>query len=659
MTLSAGDRLGPYEITGKLGAGGMGEVYRATDARLRREVAVKVLPAAFTEDRERLARFEREAQLLAQLHHPNIASIFGLEDAGGTRALVLELVEGPTLAERLESGALPFDESLSVARQIAEALEAAHEKGIVHRDLKPQNIKVADDGRVKVLDFGLAKAVEASGGTSTPSQLGHSPTITLGATIEGVILGTAAYMAPEQAKGKPVDKRADIWAFGVVLYEMLSGERLFEAETVTETLSAVLTRTVDWARLPPATPPAIRRLLRRCLARDPKDRLHDIADARIVLAEVERGESEVAPHGGAPASGAVAARRRWLVGALALGRRRSPDSWWPETRSARRRRGRAESTSSPARKASSTRRASLPTARRSSTASRAEGLPVALFDHPFRLERFARARSAERGRGRDLLQRGNGADSRPASRRQLAPVRNAGAGQPRRRLARASCSPTSTTPTSPTTASSFAVVRYAERSSSSSTRSARCSSGRRGGSRRRASRATVGASRSPSTRFPKDDQGFVADRRRRRSGPAHLRGLNFVHGVAWSPDGRSVYASFGAADQGAFIDVFRAGGSRRRLFSSVALLRLQDVAPGGQILLTSDILPVGLEGRLAGKARATFAWLDRRHHRRDLGGRGALRRHDRELPLRRRIPVLLWRERRLADGRARYGNASA
>ncbi len=328
-----GRSIAHYRITAKLGEGGMGEVWRARDTKLERDVAVKVLPQAFLEDPERLSRFEREAKLLAQLHHPNIASIFGIEEEGGVRALAMELVEGPTLADRLEPGALPVEEALAIARQLAEALEEAHDKGIIHRDLKPQNIKASTEGKVKVLDFGLAKAMDpmasASGGSS---ELAKSPTLTLGATVHGVILGTAAYMAPEQARGLPVDKRADIWAFGVVLYEMLSGRRLFEGELVSDVLAGVLRQEVDWKALPDSTPPAIRRLLRRCLERQPKNRLHDIADARIVIAEVLAGRSEEATAppsaaGAAPgrpspmpllASGAVALVLGLAIGALLL-----------------------------------------------------------------------------------------------------------------------------------------------------------------------------------------------------------------------------------------------------------------------------------------------------------------------------------------------------
>jgi hypothetical protein len=319
-----GSTLGHYRVTAKLGEGGMGEVYRAVDTKLDREVAVKVLPAAFTADPERLARFEREAKLLAQLHHPNIASVFGLEESGGTRALVMELVEGPTLAERLESGALPLNECLSVSLQIAHALEAAHEKGIIHRDLKPQNIKASMEGKVKVLDFGLAKAMDpagtASGGApGSASQMAQSPTLTLGATVQGMILGTAAYMAPEQAAGGNADRRADVWAFGVVLYEMLTGRRLFEGETVSHVLASVLKDAPDFAALPPETPERIRNLVRRCLRKKPRERLQSIGDARVILEEVIAEPERDAPRA-VPTMAPVAAppRLAWLVAAVAV-----------------------------------------------------------------------------------------------------------------------------------------------------------------------------------------------------------------------------------------------------------------------------------------------------------------------------------------------------
>jgi Tol biopolymer transport system component len=326
-----GSRLGPFEITAKLGEGGMGEVYRATDTRLDRQVAIKVLPPAFTEDTERLARFEREAKLLAQLHHPNVASIFGLEESEGVRALVMELVEGPTLAEKLASGPLPLPECLSIARQIAEALEAAHEKGIVHRDLKPQNVKVTDEGKVKVLDFGLAKAMDpvvgsGSGAALASPALLSSPTLTAAhGTQLGVILGTAAYMAPEQARGKAVDKRADVWSFGAVLFEMLSGKRLFAGETVSDTLAAVLRADPDWSLLPSSTPPLLCDLLRRCLERDPRRRIHDVADARIVIEDLLDGRAPVPAAAELFPVSAPSAARRWtrraavfLLGALAM-----------------------------------------------------------------------------------------------------------------------------------------------------------------------------------------------------------------------------------------------------------------------------------------------------------------------------------------------------
>ncbi len=311
MSLSAGSRLGPYDIVSPLGAGGMGEVYRATDARLKRQVAVKILPPALAADSARLVRFQREAEVLASLNHPHIAAIYGLEDSNGVTALIMELVEGPTLADRIAQGPIPVDEALAIARQIAEALEAAHEQGIIHRDLKPANIKVRDDGQVKVLDFGLAKARERADVLSDIGQTvdtAQSPTIASPAVSQaGVILGTAAYMSPEQARGKPVDKRTDVWAFGAVLYEMLTGARAFEGEDVTELLASVVKSTPNWAALPADLPSSVVTLIQRCLEKDRKTRIGDIAVARFLLS----ADASVAS--AAPAvSGSSGAPSRWL-----------------------------------------------------------------------------------------------------------------------------------------------------------------------------------------------------------------------------------------------------------------------------------------------------------------------------------------------------------
>ncbi len=279
--LVAGARLGNYEVVAPLGAGGMGEVYRARDVRLGRDVAIKILPRAFTADPDRLARFEREARVLASLNHPHIARLYGVEEMGASPALILELVEGPTLAERIEAGRLGIAEVLPIARQIADALSAAHDKGIVHRDLKPANVTVTPAGLVKVLDFGLAKP----DADAAAPELAHSPTITVTGTRDGLILGTAAYMSPEQARGRPVDKRADIWAFGCVVYEMLTGRKAFDRDTVSDTLAAILERDPDWSAMPAATPAPIRRLLRRCLEKDIGRRLRDIGDASLEIDE--------------------------------------------------------------------------------------------------------------------------------------------------------------------------------------------------------------------------------------------------------------------------------------------------------------------------------------------------------------------------------------
>ena len=282
MTFSSGTKLGTYEIVGPLGAGGMGEVYRARDSKLKREVAIKVLPDAFARDAERVSRFQREAEVLASLNHPHIAAIYDLVEFGDSRFLVLELVEGETLADRIARGPIPMDEALAIARQIAEALEAAHEKGIIHRDLKPANIKVTPDGQVKVLDFGLAKAFADD---AAEVNLSNSPTLSMAATNAGVILGTAAYMSPEQAKGLTVDSRRDVFSFGCVLYEMLTGRQAFQGETVSEILARVIERDPDWSRLPKDTPSEIQHLLRRSLQKDRNRRLQTAADARIEIEE--------------------------------------------------------------------------------------------------------------------------------------------------------------------------------------------------------------------------------------------------------------------------------------------------------------------------------------------------------------------------------------
>ncbi|MGZ9093093.1 MAG: protein kinase domain-containing protein, partial [Rhodoplanes sp.] len=313
MALTPGTRLGVYEVTAQIGQGGMGQVYRATDTKLKRQVAIKILPPALAADADRLTRFQREAEVLASLNHPHIAAIYGLEESGGVSALVMELVQGEDLSQRIARGAIPLDEALPIAKQIAQALEAAHEQGIIHRDLKPANIKVRPDGTVKVLDFGLAKAMEPTGVASP--RVSESPTITTPAmTQAGMILGTAAYMSPEQARGKPVDKRADIWSFGCVLYEMLTGERAFDAEGVSETLARVIEREPDWATLPTTLSPALRTYLRRCLQKDTRQRVQAIGDVRLAL--------EGAFETGVPQTAAPAVVAEWrrvaLVGVAAI-----------------------------------------------------------------------------------------------------------------------------------------------------------------------------------------------------------------------------------------------------------------------------------------------------------------------------------------------------
>jgi serine/threonine protein kinase len=306
-----GKTLGHYEISAALGKGGMGEVYRARDTKLGREVAIKVLPKEMSGDPERVARFEREARLLASLQHAHIASIYGFERDGGVQFLAMELVEGQTLEDRLQEGTLSSDETMRIASQMAAGLEAAHEKGVIHRDLKPANVMLTSEGDVKILDFGLARAWF---GEADEEDIGASPTITAAMTQAGTILGTAAYMSPEQARGKNVDRRADIWAFGAILWEMVAGNRLFGGETISDTLAAVIRAEPEWELLPTEAQPQICHLIERCIVRDPRQRLRDIGEARILLQEAPEAPRAVAHHEVGPSSGPG-----WLRNARAPG----------------------------------------------------------------------------------------------------------------------------------------------------------------------------------------------------------------------------------------------------------------------------------------------------------------------------------------------------
>src|SRR5688572_19098231 len=317
-----GSRLAHYEITTHLGSGGMGDVYRASDTKLHRSVAIKLLPVAFSHDEERVARFQREARILASLNHPNIAAIYGVEEVDGRHFLVMELVPGETLEDRIVRGALPLGEALGIAKQIAEALEEAHDAGIVHRDLKPANIKITDDDKVKVLDFGLAKAGQAEPSNVSISMSptmapGSSGAPTVPATSAGMIMGTVAYMSPEQARGRVVDRRTDIWAFGVVLFRMLTGGAIFEGETATDTLAKILEREPEWDQLPPDTPPALRQLLQRCLTKNVKNRLQSIGEARILIQNLIEKPAPASPRAdAAPVASKAPAWKTWLPWAL-------------------------------------------------------------------------------------------------------------------------------------------------------------------------------------------------------------------------------------------------------------------------------------------------------------------------------------------------------
>ena len=602
-----GQTLAHYRITAAIGAGGMGEVYRATDTKLGRDVALKLLPAALASDPERLARFEREAKVLASLNHPGIAHLYGFEparlpDGTTTHVLVMELVEGEDLAERLKRGPLPVDEAIEVARQVAEALEEAHEKGIVHRDLKPANVKVTPDGKVKVLDFGLAKAWTGEGtGATSSADLSQSPTLAHTGTAAGIILGTAAYMSPEQARGKAVDKHADIWAFGVLLFEMVTGRRLFDGETVSDVLAAVLTREHDPAALPAGTPAAVRRVLARCLERDPRRRLRDIGEARIALADVAAGRAEEA----APAATSTRRSPRWAVGAallllggmigLGIARLAAPRGPAPLTyhlltaeegfiHSAR---FGPDGETIVYGQAQGGKPVALFSTRADATVSRPLDAPsadvvgisrngqMALIlgrRHAgswMRIGTLAQAALAG-GSPRALLEGVYDADIAPDGG-SFAVVRSDGGEQ---RL-------------------EYPVGTVLHRTNGwiSSPRIAR--DGKR-----------VALVDHP---IPGDDQGVVAVVEAGSAAIKLSEPLNFLHGLAWSGDGSEIVASYGTTDQGGTITAFAPGRPPRELLRTIATARLHDIAASGAILLTADSVPISIEGRLAaGFARLGF-----------------------------------------------------
>ncbi len=604
MTLAAGVRLGPYEILSPLGAGGMGEVYRAIDSRLGRTVALKLLPDAFAADAERLARFEREARLLAALNHPRIAHLYGFEtatreDGAAVHFIAMELVEGEELSDRMARGPIPLEEALPIARQIAEALEEAHEKGIVHRDLKPANVKLTPDGDVKVLDFGLAKAW--IGETSASSaDLSQSPTLVDTGTAIGVVLGTAAYMSPEQARGRAVDKKTDIWAFGVVVWEMLTGRRLFAGETVSDVIAAILTRDVDWNALGPSTPAELKRLLRECLERNPKNRLHDIADARILLVELERGRDLDGEAAAAPARRSLGALAWAGLAALAIAagfvtarlsrpapaplpsfRRLTNDSgiiysarFAPDGATVvygEASAGGAVTLFSTPTDASAPRRFDWPSADIAGIASNGQ-MALILGRHYtgswLRIGTLAQA-SLSGGAPRALLERVYDADiSKDGA--SFAVVRDDGHGQ---RL-------------------EFPIGKVLYRATGWISSPRISADGR-----------SIAFADHP---LRGDDQGFIAivdadGKGRRISGV-----LNFLHGIAWAPGGGEVYGAFGDIDRGTTLQAFAPNGSVRAVLNNVGLMGLHDVSPSGRLLLASQSMQVATQGRLATRSGGDY-----------------------------------------------------
>jgi hypothetical protein len=600
VSLAPGTRLGTYEVVAPLGAGGMGEVWRARDTKLDREVALKFLPASFAEDPERLVRFEREAKVLASLNHPNIAGIYGFHEHQGVRFLAMEMVPGEDLSRRLKKGTVPLSEAVDLARQIAEALGVAHEQGIVHRDLKPANIKLTPDGKAKVLDFGLAKALDVAATSGPGRDPAMSPTITSLGTVAGVILGTAAYMSPEQARGKTVDKRADIWAFGCVLYEMLTGKLAFHGETISDTMAAVLTREPDWSALPPSVPPRVRELIERCLRKDPKERLRDIGDARIEL-----GDSNRFPNG---KTVAVPSSRRWMplialvavIAALAGGTligRRAAHTEPPEFRQLTFARGYVHSVRF------------APDGQTVIYGAAFEGRPLALFStridssesRPFDLPGADIAGISRDGQMALLLGRHHyGSWLRVGT---LAQASLAG-GTPREILEEvfdADISPDG---------KQFAVVvvdgdqvlQYPI------------------GKEVFRTRGWIGQPRIASDgkrvafvdhRVWEDDLGEVklaeADGKIVRLGPE----LQYSHGLSWSPDGSEVW--FTAANDSGGCMLWRVvpGDAPRTVLTTPTAMRIQDIAADGHILLVTDEGRATLEGQLAGDtSERTYSWWD-------------------------------------------------
>ncbi|MBK9373205.1 MAG: protein kinase [Holophagales bacterium] len=613
MSLRPGTRLGPYLVLAPLGVGGMGEVWRARDTRLDREVAVKVLSPGVADVPDRISRFAREARVLAQLRHPAIAALHSFEEVDGRPLLVMELAEGETLAERIAAGPLPLGEALSIARQIGEALEEAHEKGIVHRDLKPANVKVSTDGKVKLLDFGLAKAwaPEPSSSGSSDEAAGLE-TMTTDQTTPGAVVGTVSYMAPEQARGRPVDKRADIWAFGVVLFEMITGQRLFARETPSDVVVAVLTHEPDWALLPAGTPDGVRRLLRRCLTRDTRNRLHDIADARLELGDSEfSGQAAAAPAPAASvevrsphATGRARAGRAALVAALVVAA--AAASAFLAARRAR--------TEPPVFRNLTWSHGDVFSARLTPDGENVvysaafDGRPLALYS--------ARLDAIE-SRPLDLPAGDVVGISRSAEMALLTAPRNVGSWKRVGTLTRASLSGGSPKPVledvfaadiSPD-GSAFAVVRAAAPGQQLEYPVGRVV---------HRSRGWISHPRiSPDGQrvafidhdVDGDDLGSVSilerDGRVERLSPQ----LDYSQGLAWSPSSEEVWATSYRVEEGALLQAFSPRRPTRVLLRVPSTVRILDAAGDGRVLMTYDDTHVELEGRLAGDpAMRPYSW---------------------------------------------------